>query len=244
MNNENQYNEETLKVMRDACLKVGLADGKLNEQGEFQAYNEKGEPLETNLRIIEDVQGELEARVIKEKKSGTISVLLCNIPKVEDIISRGGIVSEFINKYFASNYARKLINNKSITKLADLLTPQSGSTMVANPLTKPFNGIVKIVASCLKVKCPNKSKIINEQAVKLFLVEEQLCNLTCGKITVKDKEVDAYNFIVAIIKQQLIKNPDYVGFTLEDVLNYAVELNLKAKTQDINSNIDEDELDI
>lgn len=198
-------------------------------------------------RYIDDVKGDFACRIIKPKKaSEQLQVVFCNIPSVADIAARGGVCYDFAQKYFSSAYVRKLLSLPNITKIEELLTPQSGAGFVADFRTKAFNAMAKILVVALKAKLPSKSKLISEKAIKTFIAESDLTDLTLGQVQVKEKRVNVSDYIRAIVKAKIaaVNAETESNLTVDDIYSFAVESLQKENSKAVESAIDEDSLDI
>lgn len=211
-----------------------------------------GEPAKSvSVRIIDGFSNrELSCRLIKDKQ-GKYDILFTNLPDVSEVIGLNDICREFVDKYFLSNYIRKLLTLPNLSNIVDILTPQNGGNAQANPLSKPFNALVKALVVSLKANMPAKASLINEKTVKTFLADLQAANLILGNTTVKGKSVAVADYIKALIKWHCEKqSPNAVNFahgvqfTTDDYIGYAVALAAKAVDRKVETSIDEDDLDI
>lgn len=211
-----------------------------------------GEPAKSvSVRVIDGFSNrDLSCRLIKDKQ-GKYDVLFTNLPDVAEVISLNDICKEFVDKYFLSNYIRKLLTLPNLSNITDILTPQNGGNAQANPLSKPFNALVKALVVSLKANMPAKASLINEKTVKTFLADLQAANLILGNTTVKGKSVAVADYIKALIKWHCEKqSPNAVNFahgvtfSLDDYIGYAVALAAKAVDRKVETSIDEDDLDI
>lgn len=240
---------EQIKLLNE----TGKADGVIVEvDGNGQLIAKVGDKVakSVQIRIIEDVEAPLTIRLIKDKQGG-IDVVYSNIPSASDVLARGGVCAEFVEKYFSSSYVRKLISLPAITKLAELLAPNNGGGSVANPITKPFNALCKALAISLKKQFPTKAGIISAAAVKTYLIDGNTANITLGKCHIKGKDVSAADFIMALMKWHCTsENPNAVNFANAvsfapaDYVQYAIDSAAKIATKEVEQSIDESELDI
>ena len=100
-----------------------------------------------SVRVIDGFSNRnLSCRLIKDKQ-GKYDVLYTNIPDVMEVAGLNDICREFVEKYFLSNYIRKLLTLPNLNNIVDILTPQNGGNAQANPLSKPFNALVKVVTA-------------------------------------------------------------------------------------------------
>lgn len=204
-----------------------------------------------SVRVVDGFSNRnLSCRLIKDKQ-GKYDVLFTNIPDVSEVIGLNDVCKEFVDKYFLSNYIRKLLTLPNLSNITDILTPQNGGNAQANPLSKPFNALVKALVVSLKANMPAKASLINEKTVKTFLADLQAANLILGNTTVKGKSVAVADYIKALIKWHCEKpSPNAVNyahgvsFTLDDYISYAVALAAKAVDRKVETSIDEDDLDI
>lgn len=237
-------NENLKNAITNAAKTAGVSVSFDNDNITCFVGDNEATPI---LRYIDDVQGEFVARVIKPKKAtDKMQVVFCNLPDAVTVANINKTCADFVNKYFASAYVRKLISLPNISKITDLLTAQSGAGFVADSRTKPFNALAKILVVALKAKLPSKAKLISEKAIKTFIAESDLTNLTLGTITAKNKTVNASDYINAVIKAKLPEvNAEFgVGLTVDDVKDFAVESLQKDNAKQVESSIDESELDI
>lgn len=203
------------------------------------------------VRVIDGISNrQLSCRLIKDKQ-GKYDVLYTNIPDVMEVAGLSDICREFVEKYFLSNYIRKLLTLPNLNNIVDILTPQNGGNTQANPLSKPFNALVKALVVSLKANMPAKASLINEKTVKTFLADLQAANLILGNTTVKGKTAAVADYIRALIKWHCEKqSPNAVNFahgvtfTPDDYIGYAVALAAKAVDRKVETSIDEDDLDI
>lgn len=203
------------------------------------------------VRVIDGISNrQLSCRLIKDKQ-GKYDVLYTNIPDVMEVAGLSDICREFVEKYFLSNYIRKLLTLPNLNNIVDILTPQNGGNAQANPLSKPFNALVKALVVSLKANMPAKASLINEKTVKTFLADLQTANLILGNTQVKGKGVAVADYIRALIKWHSEKqSPNAVNFahgvtfTPDDYIGYAVALAAKAVDRKVETSIDEDDLDI
>lgn len=211
-----------------------------------------GEPAKSvSVRLIDGISNrQLSCRLIKDKQ-GKYDVLYTNIPDVMEVAGLNDVCREFVEKYFLSNYIRKLLTLPNLSNITDILTPQNGGNAQANPLSKPFNALVKALVVSLKANMPAKASLINEKTVKTFLADLQAANLILGNTTVKGKSVAVADYIKALIKWHCEKqSPNAVNFahgvtfSPEDYIGYAVALAAKAVDRKVETSIDEDDLDI
>lgn len=204
-----------------------------------------------SVRVIDGFSNRsLSCRLIKDKQ-GKYDVLFTNLPDVSEVIGLNDICREFVDKYFLSNYIRKLLTLPNLANITDILTPQNGGNAQANPLSKPFNALVKALVVSLKANMPAKASLINEKTVKTFLADLHTANLILGNTTVKGKTVSVADYIRALIKWHCEKqSPNAVNFahgvtfSLDDYISYAVALAAKAVDRKVETSIDEDDLDI
>jgi hypothetical protein len=204
-----------------------------------------------SIRLIDGFSNrELSCRLIKDKQ-GRFDVLFSNLPDVVEVINLNDTCREFVEKYFLSNYIRKLLTLPNLNNITDILTPQNGGNAQANPLSKPFNALVKALVVSLKANMPAKASLINEKTIKTFLADLQTANLILGQTTVKGKAVAVADYIKALIKWHCEKeSPNAVNFahgvtfTPDDYIGYAVALAAKAVDRKVETSIDEDDLDI
>lgn len=204
-----------------------------------------------SVRVIDGFSNrQLSCRLIKDKQ-GKYDVLYTNIPDVMEVAGLSDVCREFVEKYFLSNYIRKLLTLPNLSNIVDILTPQNGGNAQANPLSKPFNALVKALVVSLKANMPAKASLINEKTVKTFLADLQAANLILGNTQVKGKNVAVADYIRALIKWHCEKpSPNAVNFahgvqfTPDDYISYAVALSAKAVDRKVETSIDEDDLDI
>lgn len=204
-----------------------------------------------SVRVIDGFSNrQLSCRLIKDKQ-GKYDVLYTNIPDVMEVAGLSDICREFVEKYFLSNYIRKLLTLPNLNNIVDILTPQNGGNAQANPLSKPFNALVKALVVSLKANMPAKASLINEKTVKTFLADLQAANLILGNTQVKGKNVAVADYIRALIKWHCEKlSPNAVNFahgvqfTPDDYIGYAIALAAKAVDRKVETSIDEDDLDI
>ena len=204
-----------------------------------------------SVRVIDGFSNRsLSCRLIKDKQ-GKYDVLYTNIPDVMEVAGLNDICREFVEKYFLSNYIRKLLTLPNLNNIVDILTPQNGGNAQANPLSRPFNALIKALVVSLKANMPAKASLINEKTVKTFLADLQAANLILGNTTVKGKSVAVADYIKALIKWHCEKeSPNAVNFahgvtfSLNDYISYAVALAAKAVDRKVETSIDEDDLDI
>lgn len=204
-----------------------------------------------SVRVIDGFSNrQLSCRLIKDKQ-GKYDVLYTNIPDVMEVAGLSDICREFVEKYFLSNYIRKLLTLPNLNNIVDILTPQNGGNAQANPLSKPFNALVKALVVSLKANMPAKASLINEKTVKTFLADLQAANLILGNTQVKGKNVAVSDYIRALIKWHCEKpSPNAVNyahgvqFTPDDYIGYAIALAAKAVDRKVETSIDEDDLDI
>lgn len=204
-----------------------------------------------SVRVIDGFSNrDLSCRLIKDKQ-GKYDVLFSNLPDVAEVINLNDVCREFVEKYFMSNYIRKLLTLPNLNNITDILTPQNGGNAQANPLSKPFNSLVKALVVSLKANMPAKASLINEKTIKTFLADLQTANLILGNTTVKGKSVAVADYIKALIKWHCEKaSPNAVNFvhgvtfSLDDYIGYAVALAAKAVDRKVETSIDEDDLDI
>lgn len=204
-----------------------------------------------SVRVVDGFSNrQLSCRLIKDKQ-GKYDVLYTNIPDVMEVAGLNDICREFVEKYFLSNYIRKLLTLPNLNNIVDILTPQNGGNAQANPLSKPFNALVKALVVSLKANMPAKASLINEKTIKTFLADLQTANLILGQTQVKNKSVAVADYIRALIKWHCEKqSPNAVNFahgvtfTPDDYISYAVALAAKAVDRKVETSIDEDDLDI
>ena len=204
-----------------------------------------------SVRVIDGFSNRnLSCRLIKDKQ-GKYDVLYTNIPDVMEVAGLNDICREFVEKYFLSNYIRKLLTLPNLNNIVDILTPQNGGNAQANPLSKPFNALVKALVVSLKANMPAKASLINEKTIKTFLADLQTANLILGQTQVKGKNVAVADYIRALIKWHCEKpSPNAVNFahgvtfTPDDYIGYAVALAAKAVDRKVETSIDENDLDI
>ena len=222
-----------------------------NTDGSLSA-NVAGTPAKSlSIRLIDGFSNRnLSCRLIKDKQ-GKFDVLYTNIPDVMEVAGLNDACREFVEKYFLSNYIRKLLTLPNLSNITDILTPQNGGNAQANPLSKPFNALVKALVVSLKANMPAKASLINEKTVKTFLADLQAANLILGQTQVKGKSVAVADYIKALIKWHCEKqSPNAVNFahgvtfTLDDYIGYAVALAAKAVDRHVETSIDENDLDI
>ena len=239
---------EQLELLQKACDEIG-AKIAVNENGEMSATLNGEKPRNLLVRVIEDINAPLTARVIKNKDK-TFDIIIANIPDFRSIYEKDAIISDFIQKYFSSAYVRKLVSLPNTTKIVDLLTPQNSGGFVANPITKPFNDLCKALAITLKKVFPLKATIINANAVKTFLVDENTANLLLGDTIAKGEKVSASKYINALLKwhtqsdnENAVNIAHKVHFTANDYKAFAVESLSKSQNREIAASVDEAELD-
>lgn len=234
--------------------KIGAADVvrvTADDSGNLVATVAGEAAKSVSVRVIDGFSNRnLSCRLIKDKQ-GKYDVLFTNIPDVSEVISLNDVCKEFVDKYFLSNYIRKLLTLPNLNNITDILTPQNGGNAQANPLSKPFNALVKALVVSLKANMPAKASLINEKTVKTFLADLQAANLILGNTTVKGKSVAVADYIKALIKWHCEKqSPNAVNFahgvtfTPDDYISYAVSLAAKAVDRKVETSIDEDDLDI
>lgn len=234
--------------------KIGAADAVQvieNADGNLSATVAGAQSKSLSIRLIDGFTNkELSCRLIKDKQ-GKYDVLFTNLPDVMEVAGLNDICREFVDKYFMSNYIRKLLTLPNLTNITDILTPQNGGNAQANPLSKPFNALVKALVVSLKANMPAKASLINEKTVKTFLADLQAANLILGQTQVKGKAVAVADYIRALIKWHCEKqSPNAVNFAHdvqfkpEDYISYAVALAAKAVDRRVETSIDEDDLDI
>lgn len=234
--------------------KIGAADSvrvAVDDNGNLTATVAGESAKSVSVRVIEGFSNrQLSCRLIKDKQ-GKYDVLYTNIPDVMEVAGLNDICHEFVEKYFLSNYIRKLFTLPNLNNIVDILTPQNGGNAQANPLSKPFNALVKALVVSLKANMPAKASLINEKTVKTFLADLQAANLILGNTTVKGKSVAVADYIKALIKWHCEKHsPNAVNFahgvtfSLDDYISYAVALAAKAVDRKVETSIDEDDLDI
>lgn len=234
--------------------KIGTADAVQvieNTDGNLSATVAGAQAKSLSIRLIDGFTNkELSCRLIKDKQ-GKYDVLFTNIPDVMEVAGLNDICRAFVEKYFLSNYIRKLLTLPNLNNIVDILTPQNGGNAQANPLSKPFNALVKALVVSLKANMPAKASLINEKTVKTFLADLQAANLILGQTQVKGKAVAVSDYIRALIKWHCEKqSPNAVNFahgvtfTPEDYISYAVALAAKAVDRRVETSIDEDDLDI
>lgn len=234
--------------------KIGAADAvrvAADDSGNLVATVAGEAAKSVSVRVIDGISNRnLSCRLIKDKQ-GKYDVLFTNIPDVSEVISLNDVCKEFIDKYFLSNYIRKLLTLPNLNNITDILTPQNGGNAQANPLSKPFNALVKALVVSLKANMPAKASLINEKTVKTFLADLQAANLILGNTTVKGKSVAVADYIKALIKWHCEKqSPNAVNFAHgvtfapDDYISYAVALAAKAVDRKVETSIDEDDLDI
>lgn len=234
--------------------KIGAADSvrvAVNDSGNLVATVAGESAKSVSVRVIDGFTNRnLSCRLIKDK-AGKYDVLFSNLPDVAEVIQLNDACREFVEKYFLSNYIRKLLTLPNLTNITDILTPQNGGNAQANPLSKPFNALVKALVVSLKANMPAKASLINEKTIKTFLADLQTANLILGNTTVKGKSVAVADYIKALIKWHCEKeSPNAVNFahgvtfTPDDYISYAVALAAKAVDRKVETSIDEDDLDI
>lgn len=234
--------------------KIGAGDAvkvAVDDNGNLTATVAGEKAKSVSVRVIDGFSNrQLSCRLIKDKQ-GKFDVLYTNIPDVMEVAGLGDICREFVEKYFLSNYIRKLLTLPNLSNIVDILTPQNGGNAQANPLSKPFNALVKALVVSLKANMPAKASLINEKTIKTFLADLQTANLILGQTQVKGKSVTVADYIRALIKWHCEKaSPNAVNFahgvtfTPDDYIGYAVALAAKAVDRKVETSIDEDDLDI
>ena len=116
-----------------------------------------------------------------------------------EVAGLNDICREFVEKYFLSNNIRKLLTLPNLSNIVDILTPQNGGNAQANPLSKPFNALVKALVVSLKANMPAKASLINEKTIKTFLADLQTANQFLGQSQVMGKSVAVADYIKALI---------------------------------------------
>jgi hypothetical protein len=208
-----------------------------------------GNAINCTIRIIDDINGTLEARLIKAKnKANADSILICNVPDVRDVINKGGICLDFVQKYFASAYACKLRNLPNVSKIVDLLTPQAGGGFTANPLTKAFNDLAKITIAKLRVKFPTKARLLSEKAFSGYLLNPSILDFVLGKVVITGKDgnqktLTASEYFTAIARK-VISTFENTNFDAYVEYAKAKEEKLAAKEVDSASDFEDSDLDI
>ena len=234
--------------------KIGAGDSvhvAADDKGNLTATVAGTPAKSVSVRVIDGISNrQLSCRLIKDKQ-GKYDVLYTNIPDVMEVAGLSDICREFVEKYFLSNYIRKLLTLPNLNNIVDILTPQNGGNTQANPLSKPFNALVKALVVSLKANMPAKASLINEKTVKTFLADLQAANLILGNTTVKGKSVAVADYIQALIKWHCGKqSPNAVNFahgvsfSPNDYIGYAVALAAKAVDRKVETSIDEDDLDL
>ena len=234
--------------------KIGSGDAvkvAADDNGNLTATVAGEKAKSVSVRVIDGISNrQLSCRLIKDKQ-GKFDVLYTNIPDVMEVAGLSDICREFVEKYFLSNYIRKLLTLPNLSNIVDILTPQNGGNAQSNPLSKPFNALVKALVVSLKANMPAKASLINEKTIKTFLADLQTSNLILGQTQVKGKSVAVADYIRALIRWHCEKqSPNAVNyahgvtFTPDDYIGYAVALAAKAVDRKVETSIDEDDLDI
>lgn len=250
MINENENEQGIL----DKLNKIGAGDAVkvfIDENKNLIATVADSPAKSVAIRIIDGFSNRnLSCRLIKDKQ-GKYDVLFTNTPDVAEVIGLNDACREFVEKYFLSNYIRKLLTLPNLNNITDILTPQNGGNAQANPLSKPFNALIKALVVSLKANMPAKASLVNEKTVKTFLADLQAANLILGQTSVKGKSVTVADYIKALIKWHCEKqSPNAVNFahgvsfTVDDYIGYAVALAAKAVDRHVETSIDENDLDI
>lgn len=253
---ERQNSEQTINKQQllDMLNRIGAEDAvkvKEDDAGNLVATIADVPAKSIMIRVIDGFSNrDLSCRLIKDKQ-GKFDVLFSNLPDVNEVLSLGGACKEFVEKYFLSNYIRKLLTLPNLNNIKDILTPQNGGNAQANPLSRPFNALVKALVVSLKANMPAKASLINEKTVKTFLADLQAANLILGQTQVKGKAVAVSDYIRALIKWHCEKeSPNAVNFAHgvtfkpDDYISYAVALAAKAVDRHVETSIDENDLDI